>query len=148
MTTIDRSALLTFSAQQMYELVNDVESYPKFMHGCIDARIVSRSDGQIIGELTLGKAGLKYTIVTRNTLSPFSEMTMELVKGPFKEFSATWNFIALTEDACKVTLKMEFSFAGGIVDFALEKMFNKSANTLVDALVERAHTVYGVEAAR
>lgn len=143
MTRIDRSALVMHSAQQMYELVNDIEDYPQFMQGCQKARVISRTDEEVVGELTLGAAGLSHTFTTRNTLVPGQEMQMHLVEGPFREFGASWHFKALSPEACKVSLQMEFDFAGGIMGFALEKLFNHSANNLVEALVNRANQVYG-----
>ena len=143
MTRIDRSALVMHSAQQMYDLVNDIEDYPQFMQGCQKARVISRTEDEVVGELTLGAAGLSHTFTTRNTLVPGQEMQMHLVEGPFREFGASWHFKALSDQACKVTLQMEFDFAGGIMGFALEKLFNHSANNLVEALVNRANQVYG-----
>ncbi len=143
MTRIDRSALVMHSAQQMYELVNDIEDYPQFMQGCQKARVISRTEDEVVGELTLGAAGLSHTFTTRNTLVPGQEMQMHLVEGPFREFGASWHFKALSPEACKVSLQMEFDFAGGIMGFALEKLFNHSANNLVEALVNRANQVYG-----
>lgn len=143
MTRIDRSALVMHSAQQMYALVDDIEHYPAFMQGCQAARVVSRTDDEVVGELTLGKAGLRYSFTTRNRLTPGQQMQMELVEGPFRTFRASWHFQPLAENACKVSLSMEFDFAGGLVGMALESLFNHSANTLVDALVERAHKLYG-----
>lgn len=143
MTRIDRSALVMHSAQQMYELVNDIEDYPQFMQGCQKARVISRTEEEVVGELTLGAAGLSHTFTTRNTLVPGQEMQMHLVEGPFREFGASWHFKALSPEACKVSLQMEFDFAGGIMGFALEKLFNHSANNLVEALVNRANQVYG-----
>ena len=137
MTRIDRSALV------MYELVNDIEDYPQFMQGCQKARVISRTEEEVVGELTLGAAGLSHTFTTRNTLVPGQEMQMHLVEGPFREFGASWHFKALSPEACKVSLQMEFDFAGGIMGFALEKLFNHSANNLVEALVNRANQVYG-----
>lgn len=143
MTRIDRSALVMHTAQQMYDLVNDIESYPLFMHGCQKATVISRTESEVVGELSLGVAGLNHSFTTRNTLVPGQEMQMSLVEGPFKNFGAAWHFKALGDEACKVSLKMEFDFSGGIMGFALEKLFNHSANTLVDALVIRANEVYG-----
>ena len=143
MTRIDRSALVMHSAQQMYELVNDIEDYPQFMQGCQKARVISRTEDEVVGELTLGAAGLSHTFTTRNSLVPGQEMQMHLVEGPFREFGASWHFKALSPEACKVSLQMEFDFAGGIMGFALEKLFNHSANNLVEALVNRANEVYG-----
>ncbi len=143
MTRIDRSALVMYSARQMYDLVNDIESYPLFMQGCQKARVISRTDSEVIGELTLGKAGLQHSFTTRNTVKPGEEMCMGLVEGPFRTFGASWRFQPLAENACKVSLQMEFDFAGGLMGFALEKLFNHSANSLVDSVVERANLLYG-----
>jgi ribosome-associated toxin RatA of RatAB toxin-antitoxin module len=143
MTRIDRSALVMYSAQQMYALVDDIEHYPAFMQGCQSARVISRSDDEVVGELTLGKGALRYSFTTRNLLRPGEEMQMALVEGPFRKFGAAWRFQALADNACKVSLTMEFDFAGGLVGMALETLFNHSANNLVDALVNRAHELYG-----
>lgn len=143
MTRIDRSALVMHSAQQMYELVNDIENYPQFMQGCQKARVLSRTDDEVVGELTLGAAGLSHTFTTRNTLVPGEQMQMHLVEGPFRQFGASWHFKVLSSDACKVSLQMEFEFAGGLMGYALEKLFNHSANNLVESLVNRAAQVYG-----
>lgn len=144
MTRIDRSALVMYSAQQMYALVDDIEHYPSFMQGCQSARVISRNDEEVVGELTLGKGGLRYSFTTRNLLKHGQEMQMSLVEGPFRKFGAVWRFQALSASACKLSLTMEFDFAGGLVGMALESLFNHSANNLVDALVNRADALYGV----
>ena len=144
MAQIQRSALVNYSAAQMFELVNDIESYPQFMQGCVAARVIERNDEFLVGELTLAKAGIRQTFTTRNTLVYAEEMRMELVQGAFRSFSATWVFKALAVDACKVSLDMQFEFASGLMDLALEKLFASSANNLVDALVKRAAQVYGI----
>ncbi|MFM1896749.1 MAG: hypothetical protein RLZZ385_1823 [Pseudomonadota bacterium] len=143
MTRIERSALVPYSARQMYDLVNDIENYPRFMQGCVAARVVDQGENYLEGELTLSKAGLKQTFTTRNRLIPGREMRMELVEGAFRAFDATWRFQPLAEQASKVTLEMEFEFSSGLLDFAMERLFSSSANNLVDALVRRAQQVYG-----
>lgn len=142
MVTIERSALVNFSAQQMYALVGDIEQYPQFMQGCIAAEVLSRTETEVIGRLTLGKAGIKYSFTTCNRLLPNEAMEMSLVEGPFNNFGATWRFLALTPDACKVSLHMNFDWSGGLLGSAMEKLFQYSANTLVDELVNRAHELY------
>lgn len=126
----------------MYALVNDVERYPEFMHGCIAAEVLERDESVLVGKLTLGRAGFRYSFTTRNELKPFESMTMNLVDGPFKRFHAEWQFLALTDSACKVNLSMSFEWAGGLLGGAMEKLFQQSANSLVDSVVQRAHTLY------
>jgi ribosome-associated toxin RatA of RatAB toxin-antitoxin module len=143
MTSINRSALVNYSAQQMYDLVNDIAHYPQFMQGCKSARVISQTEAELVGELTLAKAGIKYSFTTRNTLTPHSKIDMQLEEGAFSHFQACWTFTALKEDACKVSLDMEFEFSFGLVDFAMEKLFSSSANSQMDSLVSRAHIIYG-----
>lgn len=143
MVTIERSALVQYSAEQMFALVNDIEQYPEFMQGCINAEVLERTEQTLTGRLTLGKAGLKYSFTTRNELEPPNAMYMSLLDGPFRHFDATWRFHSLSAYACKVSLDMKFDWAGGMLGAAMEKLFQHSANNLVDALVGRARKVYG-----
>lgn len=143
MIKIERSALVPYAAAQMYALVNDIERYPEFMHGCLAAEILERDESVLVGKLTLGRAGFRYSFTTRNELIPYEGMNMNLVDGPFKRFRAEWQFKALTDTACKVSLSMSFEWAGGLLGGAMEKLFQQSANSLVDSVVERAHKLYG-----
>lgn len=143
MVNIKRSALVAYSSEQMFDLVNDIESYPSFMQGCKSATVISRSENELVGELCLAKAGISHRFTTRNTLDRPHGIELALVEGSFSAFHAHWSFTALTAEACEVSLVMEFEFKGGLMQFAVEKLFSNSANNLVDALVKRAATVYG-----
>ncbi|MDA0928736.1 MAG: type II toxin-antitoxin system RatA family toxin [Proteobacteria bacterium] len=143
MPHIERSALVNHSAQQMFDLVNDVASYPNYMSGCNAARVIKEDESCLVGELTLGKAGIEFTFTTRNRLQPPVRIDMELESGKFKEFEASWQFQSLGDNACKVSLTMDFEFDSGLVGFAAEKLFASVANAQVDALVNRANDLYG-----
>lgn len=142
MVRLERSALVAYSASQMFDLVNDIEHYPQFMQGCKSARVISRAEHELVGELCLAKAGISHRFTTRNALARPTHIDMQLVEGSFSAFHARWTFTALNETACKVMLNMEFEFKTGLVEFAAEKLFSSSANNLVDALVARATVVY------
>lgn len=143
MTDIQQSALLPYSAQAMFELVNDIESYPEFMDGCLGSEVLSKSENEIQARLDLGKAGFKYSFTTKNTLRPPNSMLMVLVDGPFKHFDARWTFDALTDEACKASLDMHFEFKSGLLDMALKKLFDASCKNLVNAVCKRADKLYG-----
>ena len=142
MASIKRSALVRYSAYQMFDLVNDIEKYPEFMMGCVEAIVISRSDDSIVGKLRLSKAGLSQEFTTKNWLDkPFS-IEMELVEGEFRSFSASWSFDMLSKDACKVALSMEFEVNSLLIGAAAEKLLTSSADNLVDAIVTRAKEIY------
>lgn len=143
MTQIHRSALVEYSAGQMFDLVNDIEQYPKFLPGCTAAKVVSASETELVGELTLSKAGITQQFTTRNTLHRPDAIVMEMVEGNFSSFDARWEFTALTENACKVSLSMDFQVKSSLIGFAVEKLFASVANAQVDAMVQRATQIYG-----
>ena len=143
MTVIDQSALLPYSAAQLFDLVNDIASYPAFMDGCLAATVLETRDNEITARLELGKAGLRYAFTTRNTLVPPASMHMELVEGPFRKFAATWTFRELNDSACKVSLLMTFEFSTGLVDAALKRLFESTSRNLVNAICRRADELYG-----
>jgi len=142
MTRIDQSALLPYTADQMFALVNDIEAYPKFMDGCLGAEILERNPTSMTARLDLGKAGLRYSFTTRNTLVANESMTMALVEGPFKAFDAVWTFKPLSDSACKISLVMEFEFSAGLVDVVLKRLFDSTSKSLVNAVCNRAEKLY------
>ena len=113
------------------------------MQGCRSARVLSSSPTELVGELTLAKAGITQTFTTRNLLDAPHSIDMKLEEGNFSSFSAVWRFEALTESACKVSFEMSFAFSSGLIEMAAGKLISGSANSLVDALVDRATLVYG-----
>ena len=145
MPSITRTALVMFSAQQMYELVNDIDAYPQFLPGCVASRVVSQSDNTITAALDVSKAGIRKTFTTRNVLTPFNHIRVELVDGPFKALNGGWTFTALDEDACKVELELYFEFTSRLVEFAFGGIFKELANAMVHSFSERAKEVYGHE---
>ncbi len=142
MSRIERSALVNFSAPQMYSLVNDIERYPEFMHGCSGAEILERGENFLTARLELNKAGTKQAFVTRNELNEPTSMTMKLIEGPFKKFSGRWQFDALKDDACKVTFSLDYEFANPLLGMLMKATFEKVASEQVNCLCERAKTIY------
>jgi ribosome-associated toxin RatA of RatAB toxin-antitoxin module len=139
MTIIQRSALVPFAAAVMYQLVNDIEAYPRFMDGCTGAQILRRDADSVEARLDLAKGGLRYSFTTLNRLLPPERIELSLVEGPFETFSGQWEFRALGERACKIELHLDFEMSGRLLNFAARKMFDAIANQMVDALVQRAH---------
>lgn len=138
---IERSESIGFSCQQMFELVNDIEAYPEYMDGCQQAQILQSGDGWLEARLSLGLGGITQSFVTRNNLEPPHRMTLNLVDGPFREFTGEWRFEPQGEQ-CTVTLKLEFSMKNPLLAFAANKMFEQIVESQVQALCRRAKQKY------
>ena len=143
MPQIERSALVFYSARQMFELVADVPSYPQFLPGCSKSKVLSFDGTVQTASLEVSKAGIGKSFTTRNTLIPHERLAMELVDGPFKFLRGGWQFIPLNEQACKVVLALEFEFSSKLVEFAFGKIFNELTMAMVQAFTDRAKQIYG-----
>lgn len=142
MARVEKSALVPFSAQAMFDLVADVEHYKDFLPWCSDSKLISKSEDQLCGRIEVSRLGITQAFSTCNRLDPPSWMGIDLHEGPFRSLHGEWQFIALREDACKVALVLEFEFSGKLIDAAFGKVFHQVANSLVESFVQRAREVY------
>jgi len=138
MAVVEKSALVPYSAKALYEIVADVEAYPEFLPWCQSARLLSRTETELCGQITVSKAGVTRTFATCNRLHPYHRMEIRLKEGPFRKLEGAWEFTELRENACKVALRLEFEFSSGLMDKAFGVVFGQIANSLVDAFCKRA----------
>ena len=143
MPRITKTALLPYSAQQMFDLVNDVKAYPIFVPGCSATTVIAQNDEKMKASIEVSKIGLTKTFITENTLVSGESIDMRLVDGPFKHLHGGWSFITLDSDACKIELNLEFEFKNIMVEMAFGKIFNEVVNSMVDAFTKRAKIIYG-----
>ncbi len=143
MTKVQRSALLPYTAAQMFRLVNDVASYPEFVPWCVETTVHKESVEEIEATMSFAKRGIHASVTTCNELEENKEIVMRLVKGPFKHLIGTWKFQTLDEKSCKVELDMEFSFSNRLYSVTLGPIFTQVANKLVSAFTQRASQLYG-----
>ena len=143
MTVVKKSALVKYSAQQMYDLVCDIDAYPQFLPWCGGSRILKREDDVIEAELLIAKGGFKKAFSTRNRIENGTKMTISLLNGPFTSMEGEWNFTPLREDACKISLDLEFEMPGKLANLAFGAVFNQICNTMVSSFTSRAKQVYG-----
>lgn len=140
---VQKSALVKFSARQMFDLVDDIESYPQFLPWCSGSRILKRQGNIVEGQIDIAKAGFHKSFTTRNVVDPGGRITISLLDGPFKSLEGFWNFMPLREDASKISLDLEFEIASAFASLAFGPVFNQICNTMVSSFTQRAKTVYG-----
>lgn len=142
MAVVKKSALVPYSATQMFDLVYDVESYPRFLPWCSRAAVISETADQICGRIEVARLGIHQTFSTCNRFERPQRMDISLLDGPFRRLHGGWRFTPLREDASKVELELDFEFSGRLIDKAFGPVFNQIANTLVDAFCKRAEDAY------
>lgn len=142
MRKIQRSALVQHSADEMYSLVDDIESYPDFLPWCRHTEVHSRQGDIVEATLELHRGGLSRRFRTRNTATGKNSIDMQLVDGPFRHLAGHWSFTQLSDTGSKVALDLEFEFSSHAIDVIFGAFFEESCNTLVDAFTRRADVVF------
>jgi ribosome-associated toxin RatA of RatAB toxin-antitoxin module len=138
MKRIARSALVGQSAARMYALVEDIEAYPEFLPWCLEARVHERTPDTTRATLVVGMRGLRQSFTTLNRNLPGESIAMTLVEGPFRAFAGTWTFRALSPEAARIEFILEYEFASRAAARLLEPLFERMADTMVDAFARRA----------
>ncbi|HTN49620.1 MAG TPA: type II toxin-antitoxin system RatA family toxin [Burkholderiaceae bacterium] len=143
MPRVERSVLVHYSAEQMFDLVADVEAYPRFLPWCSGASIVPDREGGLDASVDIDYRGIRSRFTTRNQMRYPEQIRMSLLEGPFRTLDGLWHFHALRPGACKVQLALHYEFASGLLERAVRPAFDAIANSMVDSFAQRAEAVYG-----
>lgn len=157
MKHVHKSVLLWYSPREMYGLVTDVQAYPQFLPWCDRAEVVQTHDDGVTARVHIAFAGVHQAFTTRNVNEPGVSVTMHLVDGPFSRLEGTWRFTPLQKpgsatgpsvdpldaQACKVEFSLSYAFSSRALSLVVSPVFDRIANTFVEAFVKRAEQVHG-----
>ena len=138
MPTIKKSALVSYHASEMFDIVDDIESYPEFLPWCGGSSVKSRSADEVEASIKIAHGRIRKSFTTRNRVQKNKMIEVQLVDGPFKHLHGFWQFMELGDKACKVTFDLEYEFSSRLIDISLGPVFSKIANSMVDAFCKRA----------
>ena len=142
MQLVERSALVSYSAAQMFALVNDVARYPEFLPWCVAARVEDISATERVASLKIARGVLRTEFTTRNTLVQDAQIQMQLLHGPFRDLSGEWRFDPIGTRGSRVSFRVEFEFKNRLTAAAFNAIFEALCGTIVDAFVVRAQHAY------
>jgi len=133
--------LVGYSAEQMFALVDAVESYPEFLPWCGDADY--GGEGRTRATIVINFRGIKQSFTTENTKEPPHALYMKLVEGPFRTLDGGWRFTDLSGQGCKIEFRLHYEFSSRLLGKLVGPVFSHIANTIVDSFIRRAEQVYG-----
>lgn len=143
MPIINKSAIVPYTAEQMFELVNDVAHYQEFVPWCVKSDVISQTPDEVRATLGFAHSGLHKSFSTINRLQPHKMIELRLLDGPFKKLEGFWHFEKIDDSHSRVTLDLHFEFSTKLIALMFGPLFNQVANTLVDCFMKRATQVYG-----
>ena len=141
--TVKRSARVAHTPEQMFDLVNDVDSYPKFLHWCRGARIDLVQGNTVEATLDIGVLGFHQSFRTRNTLARPERIGIDLVSGPFRRLRGEWKFVPVGSGETDISLTLTFEVTLSPFGVVFQKIFQELAASQMTAFIDRAHKLYG-----
>jgi ribosome-associated toxin RatA of RatAB toxin-antitoxin module len=143
MAEVNKSALVAYSAERMYALVDQVENYPEFLPWCGGTTVELRTGEITRAEIRIAYHGIRQSFKTENRNTPPNLIDIHLVSGPFRRLDGHWRFHVLAEDACRIEFRLHYEFSSRILEKLVGPVFNYIANSFVDAFLARAEKQYG-----
>ena len=140
LSRIDRSALIARPVEQVFDLINEVEAYPRLFDWCRSASVVDRSADQLTARLAIEYAGFHSAFTTRNLIERPSSIELCLLEGPFSRLRGRWSLQALGDSGCRVDLMLDFEFAGRLFGSALALGFQGLADRMVSEFARAARS--------
>ena len=134
---------MPYTAEQMYDLVNDVKAYSTFIDLCTASEVHENLDHQLTAtiKIALGHIGFEFTTV--NTMVKGRSISMNLVKGPFKSLKGLWRFTPLENQHCITSLQFDFEFSNKVLGIALGGLFKQLCNSMLESFHKQAAIRYG-----
>ena len=143
MAIVEKTVLIERSAQQMFDLVENIEDYPRFLPWCARTEVDFRDAVRTVATLHISYLSVRSHFTTENAKDYPQRMTLRLVDGPFRRLEGAWHFKPLAENACKIEFTLSYDFSSKLFEKMIGSVFGQITDTFVDAFVRRADTVYG-----
>ena len=137
------------SADQMFDLVADVERYPEFVPLCQQLKIRQRTPGPdgteiVIADMTVSFKLVREAFTSRVTLDRANLTIMvEYLKGPFSRLENRWSFEPRSETVCDVGFFLSYEFKSRMLAILMGSMFDTAFKRFAAAFEKRADAVYG-----
>jgi len=143
MSSISKQVTVPYTADQMYDLVYDINSYPKFIPLCVSSEVHEEQDhkSRATMKIAKGKIGFKFTTV--NTMEKGRSISINLEDGPFKSLKGIWLFTPQGRRECIISLHFEFEFSNKLLDVALGGLFKQFCDSMVELFRKQATVRYG-----
>jgi len=140
---INKSILVPHPAEGMFDLIEAAERYPAFLPWCAAATILERDDGVVRAIITIAWGGVRFSLTTRNPKRRPDWMAIQLEDGPFHRFDGEWRLRPLSAAGCRIDFRLGYDFDGPVMRRLARPVFDRIADTLVDAFVARADRELG-----
>lgn len=133
---------LPYSAEQMFDLVADVERYPEFLPWVVATRIRSDSDTAMVADMVVGFKAISEKFTSSVEKDRPQTIRVRYVDGPLRNLDNQWRFRALEANACEIDFSVEFAFKSRLFEAVAGQYFDRAFRKMVAAFEARAAQLY------
>ena len=142
MALVEKTVLVPYSAEQMFALVDNVADYPQFLPWCGGSSVTAVDGDTVHATVHINYHHVKQGFTTENVRTAPQRIDMTLKDGPFRHLDGHWQFIPLSDSACKIEFRLHYEFSSKLLEKLVGPVFHYVANSFVDAFVHRAEKMY------
>lgn len=147
MPRLDKTHEVAHRAEDMFDLVCDVECYPEFVPLCKSLAIKSRKEKNgkvlLLADMTMAFQMLSETFTTQVLMDREAlAIDVKYVEGPFQHLDNEWRFEALSENSCRIHFMVDYKLGNRMLALAAGAVFDAAFGRFVDAFEKRADQVY------
>lgn len=132
---------MLLARESVYAAVADIERYPDFVPGWIEAQVRHREAGRLVVAQVVGRGPLRWLLVSEARLHPFDAIRIRGLNGPLRSLEIDWRFTAQGPQRCSVGLELTAAGASGMLARALGAMTATAAHDLIDLFERRARAL-------
>ena len=129
---------INIDIETIFNLINDINSYPNYLPWCTKTKVIEKSDHSIIGKIFISKSFINWNFSTKNIINKNESITLELVDGPFESLNGKWSFSVIDGFNTRVSLEINYKFKSSLIELSIEPIFSSIMNSILKSFVQEA----------
>ncbi len=134
--------VLPYSAEQLFQVVADVESYPHFLPWAVNSSIFNETENQFDAELIIGYKLIQTSYTSHVYLTPFEKINVDYINGPFEYLENYWLFRPVNDHQTEIEFFINFHFKNIFFQKIAERLFVESIKLMTQSFEKRAMQIY------
>lgn len=143
MSSHSATRILPYTREQLFDLAADVESYPEFLPGWVEARVLEHGGNRQRVEQRLGLKWIPLPFVTTAILDRPHRLSIHSSDGPFRFLQIEWRFATAGPAHCTVSLEFKYELRTGLLERLAAATFDQLSPEIIKRFDQRARTLYG-----
>jgi len=141
MKKIYKQEEINVDVQTIFNLINEVENYPRFLPWCTETEVTRESEGINVGKIFISKSFIKWDFSTKNIININKSINLSLIDGPFDELNGQWSFNPIDSNNTLVTLEINYKFKNSLIEISIEPIFTSIMNSILQSFINEAFKI-------